>query len=159
MTGSGDSRSVRADKNSRDFHRKRGYARGSLPAFEKLTIPEINESFSTLGALTLDGLVNYKTRTVFHGAGNTGIDTDAFLADFQAVLMDPNLPPAEQLLQPWPNKNSVILLDNCSLHHDQWCLLQRMVAAKGGLLLYLSAYSPEFNPIEMAFGAIVRANY
>lgn len=40
------------------------------------------------------------------------------------------------------------------LHHDEHLQLRRIVASRGAILLYLSPYSPEFNPIEQAFKAV-----
>ena len=101
-------------KSSKDMYRKYGYARGGLPARESLTIPDINISFSTLAALTIDGLVAFKTRWIAHGHGNTGVDTEKFLTDAVHVLVHPDRSSDEQLLQAWPKKNSVVILDNCT---------------------------------------------
>ena len=45
--------------------------------------------------------------------------------------------------------HSVLILDNCCIHHNE--ALVNMVRAAGCLILYLSAYSPDFNLIEESF--------
>jgi transposase len=72
-------------------------------------------------------------------------------------------------LNPYPQKRSVVILDNCSIHHDEelrrmiidecgWlsALLWHWIINKstGARLVYLPPYSPGFNPIEKAFSTI-----
>ena len=52
---------------------------------------------------------------------------------------------------------SVILLDNHSMHKTKE--VRAVAAAKGYDLLYTPPYSPEFNPIELAFGITKNAFY
>ena len=42
-----------------------------------------------------------------------------------------------------------------SLHHDDQATLESLVAMVGARLHYLPPYSPELNPIEMAFGSVL----
>lgn len=74
-------------------------------------------------------------------------------------------------LNPYPGKKSVVILDNCSIHHDEQ--LREIIVEEcgefsssldlsklkcnlmeGACLVYLPPYSPNFNPIEEAFSAI-----
>lgn len=49
-------------------------------------------------------------------------------------------------------KNSVIVLDNARIHHNaEWI---EIVKGLGGRVEFLPPYSPDFNPIELAFGTI-----
>ena len=57
---------------------------------------------------------------------------------------------------PFP-PGTVILLDNHSMHKTQ--LVRTAAARKQFSLLFVPAYSPEFNPIEMTFGIIKSAFY
>ncbi len=50
-------------------------------------------------------------------------------------------------------RGAVLLLDNCSIHKR----IDAVLAEKGYHALYLSPYSPEFQPVEMAFSAIKAA--
>jgi len=53
-------------------------------------------------------------------------------------------------MNPYPASNSVILLDNASIHHvDE---VRDMCDAAGVRLEFLPAYSPECAPVEMVFG-------
>ena len=52
-------------------------------------------------------------------------------------------------MNPHPDLRSVLVLDNCRIHHNE--ALVDMVRAAGCLILYLPAYSPDFNPIEESF--------
>lgn len=58
-------------------------------------------------------------------------------------------------MQPYPNPNSVLIMDNCSIHHGG--RVAELAVARGVLLLYLPPYSPDFNPTEKAF-AVLKAH-
>ncbi|KAH7490458.1 hypothetical protein FOMA001_g2258 [Fusarium oxysporum f. sp. matthiolae] len=61
----------------------------------------------------------------------------------------------EQLLHGcgrWPQKKSVLIMDNASFHHNDE--LEPMCADAGVKLLYLPPYSPDFNPIEEYFAEL-----
>lgn len=78
-------------------------------------------------------------------------------------------------MNPFPGPRSVLVLDNCSIHHADTVreLIEeqggeylsilctagntKLIVAKGGILKYLPAYSPDFNPIEQAF-SIMKAH-
>jgi transposase len=52
----------------------------------------------------------------------------------------------------WPLANSVLVIDNASIH--KVASICEMVEERGAHLLYLPAYLPDFNPIELAFSTI-----
>jgi transposase len=52
----------------------------------------------------------------------------------------------------YPNKNSVIVMDNAKIHHDE--KLVESIEQMGCKVLYLPPYSPDYNPIETAFSGI-----
>jgi hypothetical protein len=52
----------------------------------------------------------------------------------------------------WPLPNSVLVIDNVSIHKVDG--IRQMVEERSARLLYLPAYSPDFNPIELAFSSI-----
>src|ERR1700677_2373044 len=59
----------------------------------------------------------------------------------------------------WPLPNSVLVVDNASIHKVAG--IQELVEERGAHLLYLPSYSPDLNPIELAFSSIkawLRAN-
>ena len=47
------------------------------------------------------------------------------------------------------NPNSVLILDNCSVHHVSEALSDCKVVSH-----YLPPYSPDYNPIEFAFSKV-----
>jgi transposase len=52
----------------------------------------------------------------------------------------------------FPDKNSVLILDNASLHHGG--RVARLCEDQGVLLIYLPPYSPDMNPIEKVFSVL-----
>lgn len=70
-------------------------------------------------------------------------DGDAFVAYLRAFLV-PMLVPGQ-----------VVVLDNLSVHKD--ARVAPLLATAGCRLCYLPAYSPDFNPIELAFSKIKTA--
>jgi transposase len=57
-------------------------------------------------------------------------------------------------MNPFPAARSVLVLDNCRIHHNE--ALTELVRAAGCLILYLPAYSPDMNPIEESFSTCMR---
>jgi hypothetical protein len=117
--------------------------------------------YSILPALSLDGVLYCH---IVEGSFNGKL-----FFNFIRGLLDQ--------MQPYPAPNSVIVMDNCRIHHNP--LIREMIetrcvcwtvdllcvvnARRSGMRLeYLPAYSPDFNPIEQAFSVIknyVRRHY
>jgi hypothetical protein len=60
-------------------------------------------------------------------------------------------------LRPFDNrrlKNSIIILDNAIIHTSRKFI--RMLERVGCLVLFLSPYSPDYNPIELCFAQLKR---
>lgn len=57
-----------------------------------------------------------------------------------------------QILCPELHKDDVVILDNLCIHKTP--TIVRLVEAKGATVRYLPAYSPDLNPIEMAFAKL-----
>ena len=51
-------------------------------------------------------------------------------------------------MNPYPGKNSVIILDNAKIHHDE--NLIEILEELGCHIIFLSPYSFDFNPIKTA---------
>ena len=47
---------------------------------------------------------------------------------------------------------SVVIMDNATIHAG----VRDLIEGAGAKLIYLSAYSPELNPIELMFGTCIR---
>jgi transposase len=60
----------------------------------------------------------------------------------------------EQVLAPTLRRGQVVVMDNLSAHKGE--RIKGMIEQRGCELLYLPAYSPDFNPIEEAFSKIKR---
>ena len=55
-------------------------------------------------------------------------------------------------MNPYPGKNSVLIMDNARIHHD--AELVESIEEVGCKILYLPPYSPDLNPIETAFSTV-----
>ena len=50
------------------------------------------------------------------------------------------------------NQHSIVVLDNCSIHHVEG--ITSMIEEAGALVHFLPPYSPDFNPIEEMFSKV-----
>jgi transposase len=55
-------------------------------------------------------------------------------------------------LNPWPLPNSLLIIDNAKIH--MYKELQDAVESRGAKIFFLPPYSPQLNPIEVAFGLV-----
>lgn len=92
--------------------------------------------YSILPALSLDGIL--------HVSIIEGSFTTSRFADFIEGLLDN--------MNPFPGPNSVVVMDNCRIHKSD--LILEMIQERGMRVEFLPPYSPDFNPIELAFSAI-----
>jgi transposase len=58
----------------------------------------------------------------------------------------------EQMLAPSLSQGDIVVIDNLSAHKVEG--IRVAIEAKGAILLYLPPYSPDLNPIEMAFAKL-----
>jgi len=75
-----------------------------------------------------------------------GYNADEFMYAVQGMVIP--------FLQPFPLPNSVLVLDNCSIHHTYEDDLREMVEGVGAKLVFLAPYSPIDNPIESGFNVL-----
>jgi transposase len=94
---------------------------------------EWGDTITVTAALTLDGIV---APMMLYGAMNARA--------FEAYV--------EQCLAPELRVGDVVVLDNLGAHKN--LRVHEVVAAAGARLLYLPAYSPDFNPIEHAWSKV-----
>jgi transposase len=59
---------------------------------------------------------------------------------------------AERVLAPTLRPGQIVILDNLSAHKSEDA--RTAIEAAGARLLFLPAYSPDFNPIELAFAKV-----
>ena len=91
------------------------------------------KNLSVLGALDSEGMLSFRHKT---GAMKR-TDVETFL---------------KEDVVPWLLPGSVIVLDNATIHKGG--KIQQIVEGAGCRLLYLPPYSPDFSPIEPAWGWI-----
>lgn len=94
--------------------------------------------YSVLPALTVDGII---ALDIFEGS----VTKARFLRFLQEQLI--------AKLNPYPGRNSVVIMDNCTIHHDED--IRKLIEDEcGAKLVYLPPYSPDFNPIEQTFHSL-----
>jgi len=108
--------------------------------------------YSVLPALSLDGILSVD---IVEGS----FDQISFAGFIDGLLDQMNT---------FPGRNSVIVMDNCRIHHADFTLkmitdrcvvifpIQFFISHsdRGMRYVFLPAYSPDFNPIELAFSSI-----
>src|SRR6266511_1543752 len=57
-------------------------------------------------------------------------------------------------MNPFPNKNSVLVMDNAKIHNDEEMI--NLIERIGCKVLFLPSYSPNYNLIEIAFSTLKR---
>ena len=93
---------------------------------------------------------HWKTTTFVAGLRSTGIAAPFVLdgpidrAAFETYVA--------KVLVPELAKGDIVVMDNLSSHKGP--RVREMIEAAGAALLYLPPYSPDFNPIEMAFSKL-----
>jgi len=121
--------------NKRTTHRGYGWAiKGER--CKKLQCFVRGKRYSILPALSLSGFLHVKVRE--------GSFTTSSFEEFIDDLLDE--------MQPYPGPNSVIVMDNCRIHKAPSII--QMIEERGMRVMFLPPYSPDFNPIELAFSFI-----
>lgn len=122
----------------RDTMRRYGYSiRGIPPKSVKLLIR--GERVSVIAAMSSEGV---QTLKVVNGT----VDGDTFLDFVQKDLLPVLLP------FNGTNCNSVVIMDNCSVHHVVG--VETLITEVGALVHYLPPYSPDLNPIKECFSKV-----
>ena len=97
------------------------------------------ERISVITAMLMEGIIAMK---IVRG----GVNGDAFYEFICNNLV--------QHLMPFngTNKHSVVVMDNCSIHHvDE---VRELLNDTSVLTQFLPPYSPDYNPIELAFSKV-----
>jgi transposase len=114
------------------LHRLYGWGQKGQPLIESVS-GRRGTNLSVLGALDKEGLVAF--------AWQEGAMRRADVEDFFADDLLPRLLPGR-----------VLVLDNASIHKGG--KIEALVAAAGCRVLYLPAYSPDLNPIELVWAFV-----
>lgn len=116
--------------DQRDQIRKFGYSLCRLtPVYHRYLAR--GTRISTVAAMTYE----------FHTGTFNG---DKFF-DFVRGKLIPNM-------QPFPGPHSVLIMDNCSIHHVEE--VKQELEAAGVLVIFLPPYSPDYNPCEEMFSFV-----
>ena len=124
--------------DKRDYLRRHGYSlRGRPPVCHKHLVKA--EHISLLTFMSTAGVLDCQ---VIHGS----VDGDAFYSFVKKLLL-PHLMPFDG-----NNPHSVVILDNCSIHHlDD---IVDMIHEVGALVHFLPPYSPDYNPMGNMFSKL-----
>jgi len=121
--------------DKRDQVRKLGYAlQGECPVYHRLF--HQGQRISIIAALTTEGVVSTE---IIKGT----VDGNKF-TDFIQGKIIPEMMPFDG-----ENSKSVVILDNCSIHHV--LEVETSLKQAGILVYYLPPYSPDLNPAEELF--------
>ena len=120
----------------RDQLRKFGYALRGEPAVCHRILTR-GKRVSIMTAMTADGVLEYEVTT-------GTVNAEKFI-DFIRGRLIPNM-------QPFPASHSILILDNCAVHHAHE--VQALLSSFGILVIFLPPYSPDYNPIEELFSYI-----
>nr|GAT45074.1 Tc1-mariner class transposase [Mycena chlorophos] len=123
--------------DQRTAYRRRGYALRGMRCLLRCHFVR-GTRYSILPALSLDGIIAYD---IIEGSV-TAERFEEFLREFVMPLTNP-----------YPGPRSVLILDNCRIHHADSIrkLIEEDNCCK---LIFLPPYSPDLNPIEQAFSAV-----
>lgn len=124
--------------DARNKLRKYGYSIRGIPA-KNQTLLVRGERISAITCMSTAGLVDVKT---IHGTANG----EVFYRFIQTHLL-PHLLPYNGI-----NPHSVVVLDNCSIHHITEVV--KSIQDVGAHVLFLPPYSPDLNPIEELFSKV-----
>jgi len=109
------------------------------------------ENLSLLPAFSIDG---YIAMAVYRGGVNAEL--------YEEFVRSQVLPKCT----PWPGPRSVIVMDNCKIHHEtvfsmlnvfncqETTNVKELIENAGCKCEFLPPYSPDFNPVEYTFSVI-----
>lgn len=110
--------------------------RGRAPRGERLIDKTPHGHWKTTTLIAALGISGMRCSTVVDGAVNGDI--------FEAFV--------EQVLVPELRSGDVVIMDNLSSHKRQ--RIRKLIEAAGAHLVFLPAYSPDLNPIELIFAKV-----
>ena len=122
----------------RSLVRKYGYSMRGKP-LKNHTLFLRGERASAIACISMAGLLDVKTLT-----GTS--DGDAFYSFVHTNLLQ------HLMLYNGINPHSVVIMDNCSIHHVPEVV--KAIQDVGALIHFLPPYSPDFTPIEETFSKV-----
>lgn len=122
----------------RDALRKYAYSWRGSPAKSCKLLVRV-EHITALALMSCSGILDCK---IVRGS----VNGEVFYNFVQSNIL-PHLMPFNGT-----NPHSVVVLDNATIHHIDG--IKGMIEEVGALVLFLPPYSPDYNPIEEAFGKV-----
>jgi transposase len=129
------------DETARDdakLRRMRGWGKGKA----RVECRSLHTHGSHISILALYGLSGF----ISHDWKKGAYKAHDFMAAFETMVV-PHL-------GQYPGPNSILVLDNCTIHHSYEQELVSLVHSVGAEVIFLAPYSPIDNPIEFAFGVM-----
>ena len=124
--------------NMKDMLRQYGYAlRGERAVCNRLLVR--GQRISSISAMSTEGILAVELT-------KDSVNSEKFF-DFVRGCLIPEMLPFDGC-----NPKSIAIMDNCSIHHVQQ--VADLFSNAGILLLYVPPYSPDLNPIELAFSFV-----
>ena len=124
--------------NSCGHVRKYGYAlRGVTPSSHRFVYRGCRTN--AIAAMASSGIIALEL--------TTSLMNGEMFFDFVRGSLIPNMMPYDGI-----NPRSVVIMDNCSVHHI--CEVKQLLDEAGILLLYQPPYSPNQDPLEEAFSYV-----
>lgn len=122
--------------DKRDQFRKYGYSlRGVTPTYNRLLTR--GQRINAIASMSTEGIFELE---LVKGS----VNGDIFF-DFLRGSLIPSM-------QKFPNPHSVLLMDNCAIHHTQE--VTEVLQQAGIVTIYLPPYSPDLMPLEESFSCV-----
>lgn len=124
--------------DARTHIRRFGYSLRSLPPIYNRRLVR-GKRISAIAAISCEGLVGVDLEM-------NSVNSDKFI-DFIRGTLIPEMQPFDG-----SNSKSILIMDNCSIHHVG--PVQELLQDAGILVIFLPPYSPDLNPIEETFSSV-----
>jgi transposase len=152
-----------SNQKREDVVQKRGIWRENQKEISKAKIYFLDESSINLGMTRLDGWgeksvrvndyvpdVRFERTSIIATLSKDGINAPM---TFKGTLdQDVFRPYISDFLAPTLNAGDIVVMDNCSVHTVKDIL--NPIYERGAIVLFLPPYSPDLNPIELAWSKI-----
>jgi len=122
-------------KKNSDLRRKRGWG-GRGVRVTRRSILHHQKNLSILALYGISGFVDFDCK-------EGGYSADSFMEAFEFMIL-PHL-------RRFPGPCSVLVMDNCQIHHTYEAEILALAASVGARVIFLAPYSPIDSPIEPAF--------
>ena len=137
------------DKNA--ARRRRSWSKRGLTPFRTVYFEGSHGfRYTLIAACDINGFIYEACEPIYQSGSNDTDPTHGTVdqARFKLWVIEKLIPTLGKYHLGQPR--SIVVMDNASIHRDVRELIE--APEHGAKLIYLSAYSPELNPIELMFG-------